>query len=370
MPAKRLPAVRNASVPAPSQPQSTRQKKRTAKQAVGSSDEERKLKKERHQCIACGCALDSDHSGVICQQSHHICAEGGCAANFVHHIISEGISAIPVTCMMCKAQVVPDTFARNCDPKQLELFDEACIVVGSRAEGESLYRCSYCKVQVSLVDFDCNIIYCCSACQAVYCTVCGQPCSDSDADEHLTQCPSYGELKFAVEKVLADAGVKACPGCGHRGRKDEACTHITCPVCQLRWCYVCGLEREQADGGEASHNAGWRTDPLRCPMYLDSIQDVNTEWPIEPRQAVDHFHRRETCWQLRQLLLQRCKADDKPKFPLWRRLFCKQWCRQQTIVATQNHMEDVLHALLEKFPNVINGFTIAEIVQATPPRDY
>ena len=34
---------------------------------------------------------------------------------------------------------------------------------------------------------------------------------------------------------------RICPGrCGHHWPRDEGCDHMTCPICRIDWCYVCG----------------------------------------------------------------------------------------------------------------------------------
>ena len=113
----------------------------------------------------------------------------------------------------------------------------------------------------------------------------------------------------------------ACPGCGVAGRKDEACTHMTCVKCETKWCYVCGLSEANADksfrgGGRKStlfeHNTHFEFNQNRCPMYLTQIGTIDDEWPAHeeeednsstPREDAEEecleiFHRHRTLGML------------------------------------------------------------------------
>ena len=79
-----------------------------------------------------------------------------------------------------------------------------------------------------------------------------------------------------------------CPGCKLAGRKDDACTHMTCTKCITEWCYVCGLDVKSCDkeapreGGRVNdiylHNKDWEINEKRCPMYLTKILEVDLHW--------------------------------------------------------------------------------------------
>mmetsp|Transcript_23290 Transcript_23290/g.66240 ORF Transcript_23290/g.66240 Transcript_23290/m.66240 type:complete len:362 (-) Transcript_23290:222-1307(-) len=341
-----------------------------AEHASASENKEDGHKKEAvHQCMACSAVLEADHTGIICVQSHHICAPEGCASNFVTHVISEGSLGVPVKCMDCHMDVIPNTFERNCTEPQLANYRDMCVRVGAEREGESLYPCRFCKCQVLLVDSPGDLFFECpnDECLEVYCMVCNERCRAAEAREpHVMECPPLGRLKSAVEKVVADGGARSCPGCGHTGRKDAACTHITCPVCQTRWCYVCGLERDRAHGGESRHNSGWEADARRCPMYLQNIHSKNPEWPTGAGAAVDHFHHRQILWSLREQIMEVGEIG-APQMP---RVWGFLWRHEVPPETKLEHGIPIMRRLLSKFPHVTDGLTVDEILSATPPRDY
>lgn len=300
-------------------------------------------------------------------QNHHICSTEGCAGNFVTHIISEGNIAIPVKCMDCHMDVIPNTFERNCTEIQLATYRETCVQVGIQDEGESLYTCTKCKVQVILIESVGNIFFECPYCEENYCMICDERCADAtEREPHLLECPALGELKTGVEKVICDGGAQSCPECGFTGRKDENCTHITCPVCHARWCYVCGLNRNRAHGGEACHNSGWETDARRCPMYLQHVHRQNPEWPAGANAALDHFHQRHILWRLREKLMEEGGQDS----PLMPRVWGFLWRPEVPAEVKLERGEALMQRLLQKFPRVVDGFTVEQITSARPPRDY
>lgn len=78
-----------------------------------------------------------------------------------------------------------------------------------------------------------------------------------------------------------------CPNCQLAGRKDDACTHMTCTKCSSRWCYVCGLDVLKCDKAPETgssgdpiflHNRDWERNEKRCPMYLTQILEVDLNW--------------------------------------------------------------------------------------------
>lgn len=339
----------------------------TPGQSAPKNDEKDEKKEEKYQCMACSSVLRSDHAGVICVQNHHICTTEGCAGNFVTHIISEGILGIPVKCMDCNMEVIPNTFERNCTEIQLATYHEMCVWAGSQDEGESLYTCTKCDVMVINIDSVGEVFFECPHCKACYCLTCNECCNNaSQREPHVLECPLLGELKTAVEKVICDGGSQSCPACGLSGRKDGNCTHITCPKCRTRWCYVCALERNRAHGGEASHNSGWETDARRCPMYLQYIHRVNPQWPEDPTAAVDRFHERHILWRLHELLVDVGERES----PLMPKVWGFLWRSPVTEAVKLENGVPIMQRLLRKFPRIIDGFTIEQIVSALPPRDY
>jgi len=93
---------------------------------------------------------------------------------------------------------------------------------------------------------------------------------------------------YFIYHVVFYRSTMPCPGCKLAGRKDNACTHMTCSRCHTSWCYVCGLssancnkappEEGQPTDNMCLHNKDWAQNTKRCPMYLREIPEVDPAW--------------------------------------------------------------------------------------------
>ena len=94
-----------------------------------------------------------------------------------------------------------------------------------------------------------------------------------------------------------------CPECKHGGRKDEACTHMTCAKCETNWCYVCGQKESDLDQAcLSSHNELWQSNSQRCPIYLHYIRKIDKRWSRSSEECLDYFHRIKTITLLRKFI--------------------------------------------------------------------
>merc|ERR1719242_2422047 len=98
---------------------------------------------------------------------------------------------------------------------------------------------------------------------------------DSILKKHR-DCAKIGPMKDMFMKAVNEGGNGICPKCGTSGRKDDACTHISCPNCTQRYCYLCCVGEDKCDKGGSKrniydHNIEWETHRNRCPMYMKHI---------------------------------------------------------------------------------------------------
>jgi hypothetical protein len=133
------------------------------------------------------------------------------------------------------------------------------------------------------------------------------------------------KAKKLLEAAIEQGSKMKCPNCGVAGRKDNACTHMTCLRCTAVWCYVCGLDVNQCDKAQPRHgrpaddiflhNQGWEVNPNRCPVYLTQILEVDMHWLGENWQEtaadadfeddekyLDSFHQFQTISKLQEVL--------------------------------------------------------------------
>ncbi|CAJ1435733.1 unnamed protein product [Effrenium voratum] len=124
--------------------------------------------------------------------------------------------------------------------------------------------CGYMEVRA-----DKPVLWWCQLCRRGECQVCNQllpegtSTSAEDLDvqlrPHVVGCAGLREAKRLVDEAL-EKGQKtmACPNCSLAGRKDEACTHMSCPRCQSSWCYLCGLSVQESATRSSPGRAGQR----------------------------------------------------------------------------------------------------------------
>jgi hypothetical protein len=198
---------------------------------------------------------------------------------------------------------------------QLETY---YLVIASKEKNvdEIICSCTKCKYfEIWLKSSSASFFHCRTpTCRNVHCVTCKRDVVIPDEDEEPSfyeeelegydgvfyhfRCAELGELKAKFDNCI-EAGMKsACPGCGHSGVKDDACTHMTCINCNTVWCYLCGGDDKYLDksgpGNIYQHNVSWRVRRRRCPMYLMEISEVDATWPSEDRLCLEKLHRIRT----------------------------------------------------------------------------
>lgn len=293
--------------------------------------------------MGCASSLDADHTGVICQQDHHVCAE--CSVGFVDEVLKEP-DRVPVKCMICSCDIVPATFERQLNNRQLQTYATYCTISGAELqEGEELHRCPFCPNMVILTGGKEDIVFNCTnigrggkACGKASCKVCNKELTRRNHEDHLLRCGSSVVLRNETLQVINRASKCRCPGCGHEGQKDDNCTSILCPACRLKWCYVCEQAAKNWGGDEWTHNQNWENDANRCPMYLNFINTKNPAWPADNHAALAHFHERRILWSLRAHF--------------------------------ERAGQESVDEMLRHFPETIAPYTLPAIRAATMPRDF
>eukprot|EP00475_Leptophrys_vorax_P006356 TRINITY_DN13926_c0_g1_i1.p1 TRINITY_DN13926_c0_g1~~TRINITY_DN13926_c0_g1_i1.p1 ORF type:complete len:576 (-),score=161.14 TRINITY_DN13926_c0_g1_i1:113-1840(-) len=135
-------------------------------------------------------------------------------------------------------------------------------------------------------------------CTGAFCLRCEKFLHKSEAAAHLCEIDPEYELYVDVLRILVENATRKCPHCGFIGRKDYACTHITCDKCSKRFCYVCCTKLEDLAGGFGPHNQWTLATPQdsgRCPMYLqhkwgDRLTETGERYDGDPALALDRFH--------------------------------------------------------------------------------
>ena len=257
---------------------------------------------------------------LSCESNHLVCVN--CLPNFFRHILSEPETLIPPKCAWCQKLVDPLKVEQCLNtPKERELYFGYLIEKELAQNGEEiLQRCPHCSyyeiwpANNGAMFFECRN----DACLRVTCTVCNRTVSalnkvsyPIDMEEaiytHGTRCFANKELKERWDKCLKDGQNMYCPKCGYGGRKDLACTHISCTRCGEYWCYICGIgQTTVCPNGESFytvHNSKWETKEGCCPQYFKYLQQLDPRWTRDEFKCMERFHHQRTLTLLKKFVL-------------------------------------------------------------------
>jgi hypothetical protein len=250
-----------------------------------------------------------------------------CSGVFVNSVMNDLDTSFPPKCPMCKALFSQDLFVRQLTSSQQNSF-KTHVARTALKEGEDLLECKECGLFEVVLDDP--VLWWCPHCHCGACRVCNKDLPtgarkyDIDKSPH-NKCAQLREPKRLIEQAIEEGSKMRCPGCQLAGRKDDACTHMTCTKCSTEWCYVCGLDVESCDkeaprvGGRVNdiylHNRDWEMNAKRCPMYLTQILEVDLHWLGEnweenatnedfedDEKCLDYLHRFRTIKLLQQVL--------------------------------------------------------------------
>lgn len=290
---------------------------------MAEKQEDGKDKDEKSQsrwCGVCNEKLALDHHGIRCKNSHHLCGE--CSQNFKDSVMNDAYPELfPPKCGFCACEVDLPSFERQLTEAQRETF-LTMMMLNQLPEDEVLQTCPFCPFFCTRVlgeggsVAEATFLHCMGrGCEKVSCTLCLKECiacEDSDEEDQAVRLgmvehfacaekeTTWGTIRREFEEAI-ETGIKfPCPVCGHRGVKDDACTHMTCESCHTVWCYICGLDTKseacsKAPSGDAApeyrHNINWHAKLSRCPMDLSEICEVDESWPQDGEEAKEHLHR-------------------------------------------------------------------------------
>jgi len=200
-----------------------------------------------------------------------------------------------------------NSFERQLSPKQAQVFLRYHFEKSPEflAGDEIVASCPFCEYwEINTKDEGRMFFFCKSKeCQKASCVFCfkhiawhnrrrqDKGLENKQAEEHF-ECAELAPAKEIWTKALERAEKVPCPECSVGGRKDDGCTHMTCPQCQTEYCYVCGKKNSECDKEKGAdfdqrsmmpHHVNWQENSQRCPMYLNEIPAVDQRWPPLPK---------------------------------------------------------------------------------------
>ena len=257
----------------------------------GGNDKGKRPEEREEECSICQTEFTIGGDGGVafcCPTSHYLCNE--CAGIWVNSVMSDLDSSFPPKCSLCKALFSQELFVRQLTSTQQNHY-KTHVARTALKDGEDLLECKECGL-FEVVSDD-PVLWWCPHCSCGACRVCYKelPPGVNKYDINKTphkKCAELREPKRLIEQAIEEGSKMICPGCKLAGRKDDACTHMTCTKCITEWCYVCGLDVKSCDkeapreGGRVNdiylHNKDWEINEKRCPMYLTQILEVDLHW--------------------------------------------------------------------------------------------
>ena len=192
---------------------------------------------------SCFCVLISKQIPNICLVSFlYQCGT-------VNSVMEDLTTSYPPKCPLCKALINNETVERQLTSAQQNTF-RAHAARTALKPGEELIECKECGL-FEVVSDD-PVLWWCPHCDCGTCRVCNKDLLTGKDKYNIFQsphnnCVTLREPKALIEQAIEEGSKMRCPSCKLAGRKDDACTHMTCTKCSTSWCYVCGLDVLKCD---------------------------------------------------------------------------------------------------------------------------
>ena len=209
------------------------------------------MDEREEECSICMCEFTvrgDSGVGLRCPSSHFMCSE--CTGVYVKSVLGDLQTGYPPRCSICRGDFPLDQFDSQLDSKQ-QAHVRAFVAQRALKPGQCIVKCPSCEhFEIQKAPGDC--LWWCACCGLGTCFVCNASLSgsiqkyDIEKSPH-TMCQKLRSAKKMIEEAIEDGSRMKCPCCGLAGRKDDACTHMSCPKCAASWCYVCGLDVKECD---------------------------------------------------------------------------------------------------------------------------
>jgi len=201
-----------------------------------------------NECPICLTDYSSYEMLEVCSQGHKFCK--ACLQFFLSSKVTElGSKTIPCPQDSCKSPFNEKILKSVLDEKTFKLYEqkkqEKMVSLNPRmkfcpqAGCSRVYKPSQSKS------------YTICKCHSKICNACGNLWHEEKA------CWQVVDQEFQVFQKAND--VKFCVMCKTVVQKVEGCSHITCPVCDYDWCWLCG--REFTSYHAATCPKQWKPEP-------------------------------------------------------------------------------------------------------------
>jgi len=186
------------------------------------------------ECSICSCE-DSETNFITL----NICSHSFCKACFTEYINTEisNFNILKIKCpeQTCSHVVTSDTLKTSLDSQTFEKYETLRQKkLSNQSQNDFICPQPGCSRLFQPLE---NTSHTSCQCGALICNSCGL------LNHEGKSCVAAIDPEFEAYAVKND--VKICVMCKTIVSKIEGCTHITCPICDYEWCWLCGREHNQ-----------------------------------------------------------------------------------------------------------------------------
>jgi hypothetical protein len=242
---------------------------------------------EVQQCVIC--QQESDEAIILCPSFHSYCSD--CLNNSIQTDLMDN-KVVKGECLVCRDKFYEEKYESMLwEETRRLLIKRNLFSCFNLPENLYLLNCPTCeknKEAAILIDKDDYVqYYNCDLCKKNSCLYCRKEIKSKNHDK----CRKYLNICKDLEKVIEYGVSHNCSKCKPRIISDytipnlkAGCSHITCHRCNMESCYICGghvedIDKSSTSGGISGHNTDWKTNPKRCPMYINYFKDVVKDFP-------------------------------------------------------------------------------------------
>mmetsp|Transcript_835 Transcript_835/g.1519 ORF Transcript_835/g.1519 Transcript_835/m.1519 type:complete len:282 (+) Transcript_835:150-995(+) len=220
------------------------------------------------EMVECGCCYGDFPTGEVkecdARAGHFVCKE--CLCSFVSEQIY-GNNSIEFKCIVhadCRHVYNQSAVLDDVLPPTLKkhAYDAIYRVTVEQAAVEGAWTCEKCS-HIGFLEKDYPSVHC-PGCNIEYCTYCKKVYHDGtnckEAQEKVENDAKDKARVLAAYEKMSEAVIRRCPSCKTRFTKWDGCNKVTCPKCNTKSCYLCGVPVE-----DYSHFCDHKFGKSRCP---------------------------------------------------------------------------------------------------------
>jgi len=197
-------------------------------------------------CPICFTFIENQETLIILPECHHIF----CKDCFIQYLQTEisTLRALKIKCPQegCSHPLNTSLLQELLSPETFQIYQKRIVdKVQSFKASEGQHYCpkSGCSELLHLTPDTKSTSCICGAC---ICNECG--------DFYHEGKTCFEALDPEFEAYVESNNIRFCFMCKTKMTRVEGCTHITCPICDYEWCWLCGQEHDQYHAKICSRN--------------------------------------------------------------------------------------------------------------------